>query len=77
MDVFYDDNGTYDDLGDYCKGSFLYDGEIYMRLNATNEEIHKGLITLYEEHPDEYVKLRALYSLLIFITNKISDKHCK
>ncbi len=77
MDVFYDDNGTYDELDDYCKGSFLYEGEIYMKLNATDEEIESGLYSIYQQHPDEHVKLKALYSLLIFLTDKINNKHCK
>jgi hypothetical protein len=77
MDVlFVDDDGTYDDLGDYSKGSFLYGGEIYMRINATDKEIVKGLQKLHDNHPDIEVKMKALNTCIIHLMRIISKKYC-
>jgi len=77
MDAIYvDDDDTYDDLDDYSRGSFMYEGEIYMRLGASDKEISRGLQSLYDNHPDVDVRMKAVYTSIVMLMKKIHKKHC-
>ena len=77
MDVFYvDEDDTYDDLSDYSKGSFIYGGEIYMRINSSDDEIISGLQRLHDNHPEEEIKMKAIHTAIIHLMKKIHKKHC-
>lgn len=77
MDAIYvDDDDTYDDLDDYSKGSFMYEGEIYMRIGASDNEIYKGLQSLYDNHPEVDVRVKAVHTSIVMLMRKIHKKHC-
>ena len=72
--MFSDDK--YDDLGRYSKGSFTYDGEIYVRVNATDKEITRELQKIHDMHPRLEVKLKAMESCVVHLTRIILSRYC-
>lgn len=77
MDAFSFDSNKFRDLGRFSKGSFVYDGEIYMNVGISDADIIKGLNQISNTHPDDIIKIKALQSLVVIITDKIIKKHCK
>jgi hypothetical protein len=77
MDDFSYNRDKFRDLGKYSKGSFVYDGEIYMSISSTEDEVVRGLNAISRNHPDNGVKIKALENLVVIITDKIIRKHCK
>jgi len=75
MDAYVDDD-TFDELDYYSKGSFLYEGQIYMRVGASEKEIIKGLKSIFNKHPDDDVKLKAVYEIVVMLMEKIHKKYC-
>lgn len=71
----YDDE-TYDDLGSYSKGSFFYEGEIYVRVNASDKEITRELQKIYDIHPDLKIKLKAMESCIVHLSRIILSRYC-
>jgi len=76
MDIIFADGGTYDDLGDYIKGSFIYEGEIYVNPLASEKEIIQGFKILSNKHPNSRVKLKALNSCILIMMTNIKKKYC-
>lgn len=77
MNAFSFDINKFRDLGRFSKGSFVYDGEIYINVGISDADIIKGLIQIANTHPDDMIKIKALQSLVVIITDKIIKKHCK
>lgn len=73
----YDDEDSADDLDDYCNGCFMFGGEIFFKVNATDREIMRGLQTIYENHPEPRVKMLALKDAVISLNNKIYKNYCQ
>lgn len=77
MDAFSFDSNKFRDLGRFSKGSFVYDGEIYMNVGISDSDMIKGLNQIANIHPDDMIRIKALQSLVVIITDKIIKKHCK
>ena len=71
----YDDD-SFSDLGSYSKGSFFYEGEIYVRVNANNLEITRELQKIHDRHPSLAVKLKAMESCVVHLSRIILERHC-
>jgi len=71
----YDDE-AYDDLGNYSRGSFFYDGEIYVRVNASDFEITRELQKIYDTYPSLEIKLKAMESCIVHLSRIIIERHC-
>jgi hypothetical protein len=70
----YDD--YFSDLGRYSKGSFLYEGEIYVRVNATDREVTIELQKIYDTHPILEVKFKAMESCIAHLSRIILSRYC-
>lgn len=71
----YDDD-SYSDLGSYSRGSFFYEGEIYVRVNASDSEVTKELQRIHDRHPSLSVKLKAMESCVVHLTRLILERYC-
>jgi len=71
----YDDD-SFSDLGRYSKGSFFYEGEIYVRVDASDKEATRELQKIHDTHPSLEVKFKAMESCIIHLSRIILERHC-
>lgn len=64
------------DLDDYSKGYFIINGEIYTRVNDSDEKILKSLYKIFYNHPSQYVQAKALESIIVCMSQGIMKKYC-
>ncbi len=71
----YDDD-SFSDLGSYSRGSFFYEGEIYVRVNATDMEVTRELQKIHDTYPSLEIKLKAMESCIVHLSRIILERHC-